>query len=317
MTTIVRNSRVRLLASLALLVPCALAAAGGSTACSADNAGDDGMVRANVAVIGQSRQALSTSVASIAGTYSGDCGGHTNGDAWVVNVNGSVTTNLSVQKNDSDCDLAVTHVYLGTTGYQPFVSGTASPIALATSYPGSGKAFRSASGDPIKFYANAMITSLSFATDFQITVNLSDDPTSADAGTKNAAFQMQVGTATQSNVLPPSYSVDFSSMTIQKDNGNLVDSTADYATLTLTGQAGQDYAVYAGAYDSTTPLATLEGLFTGATYMGSLPDPLHLPAADFTLDGLDLDNSPIRSIVIRNTVNGVSSFQIISVTFIP
>jgi hypothetical protein len=129
----------------------------------------DEAARGSVAAVDQTTGALqSAELLSINGSYGDGCADRSG--PWSLEVLGDATLDhprLSVMLNNDACALTLTA--------QQTSDGliTADPaILLTTSYKLTPSAF----GDPIAFYANASLSSVSFAGDFVITVLHSDDP---------------------------------------------------------------------------------------------------------------------------------------------
>ena len=285
----------------------------GSTGCAASN--DDGFVRGRAEIINTTRSALSDAdVASMTleGTYGADCDGRSaNGtDIWS-------SADLAVRKNDSNCILTITALVVGSTSYATGdahivldTSNAFEPSALEYKVDGVGNTM---------FRGNAKISSLGFASDFTITLLTSDDSAASDGGTKSAGFAMHSETLDAQNVPPPSYSADFSSLSITKDVQNVVPTggVTGYVQLTPGGSADR-FKVVEGAVDSSS-FAAVDTAFAGGALLSGLTDN-QLPASEFAaLETDDLDDQPVWSIIIRNldTDSNVYSYQIIYVTFTP
>ena len=82
---------------------------------------------------------------------------------------------------------------------------------------------------------------------------------------------------------------------------------------------GQDYAVYLGSLASASTILQITTAFAGATARGTLASltNLQIPASSFSLENLDLDTTTVRTVVVRNIVNVVPSYQLFTITFTP
>lgn len=281
-------------------------------------AAEDSDVKPRVEVIDRTRSALSAaSVAAVNGTYGSTCSGRNadGSESWTVDLENPSNTNLSVRKNDADCVLTIVSL---TAGSDTFGGTPAIALDAANAYKESASSFAIANG-PLAFYGNAKISSLAFASDFTITVLVSDDPSASDSGDKGAEYATQSATAESNAVPAPSYSISYSGFTVIKDVDNVVQSVTGAAQLTAGGVAGQDYAIHEGWLDGASSFAEVDAAFAAAAKKGALSslDGLALPAADFALVGLDLDAGPKRTVIIKNTMDGVASYQLLAVTFTP
>jgi Ice-binding-like len=124
-------------------------------------------------------------VAGITGTYGGGCEGRAAAgtDSWTVSLSGGPAADeLSVRTNDVDCLLTLEAIitsggtYIGTPSIALEASDTYSPSASAFAI----------SGQALAFHGNAKISALTFATDFRISLLVSDEPRASDAGLKRA-----------------------------------------------------------------------------------------------------------------------------------
>ena len=309
MTVSARKLSFTSVASLfALLGICAV-----SAGCTAASDGDN--VGARLTVLGTAESALSAaSISSIDGTYGGACGGHAGdgSDTWSLSAGAST---LAVAKNDTDCVLTIANIVAGGNTY----AGTpAIGLSTADTWKLSPSAF--ASSGQASFYANAKISALTFAADFGITLLVSDSQTAA-ASDKATTFETVNGTVSSLTVLAPNYTIDMTSMNIQKDANAVVLSTGGYAQLVegATPITGQDYAVYLGSLASAATILQMTTAFAGAAAQGSLASltSLRVPSSSFSLNGLDLHTSTVRTVIVRNMVGNVPSYQLFTITFTP
>lgn len=193
-------------------------------------------------------------------------------------------------------------------------------MALDTTdtYEGSASAFALSAG-PLAFHGNAKLNALTFAANFTITLVVSDAPAATDEGNKAATFATQSGTVSAGTVPASNYTLSLSSFGVAKDVNIVVQSVSGYAQLSAGITTGQNYAVYAGALTGSSTLAQVETAYSGATTTGLLSalTSLQLPASGFGLLGVDLDSTTQRTIILRNTDQDVSSYQLLLITFTP
>jgi hypothetical protein len=282
------------------------------------SAGDES-VSPRLDIINQTKSALSAaSITSITGTYGATCDGRSAAgtDTWTLSVaGGPAGDELSVRKNDSNCVLTIENIITADGTYVGAPS-----IALDTSdaYKGSASAF-AISGQGLAFYGNAKISSLAFSSNFTISLLVSDAPNASDAGTKGATFATQSATLSSGTVSASDYTLSLASFGVTKDAGNVVQSVSGYAQLAEGSVTGQDYAIYEGTLDGSSTVTDVETAWAGASTTGLVADltSLQLSAAGFGLVGVDLDTNPTRTVIVRNTDQDVSSYQLVLITFIP
>ena len=132
-----------------------------------------------------------------------------------------------------------------------------------------------------------------------------------------ATVAAEVGGALVGRVPASNYTLDFRAFTLTKDVNNVVLSESGYAQLVAAGVLGQDYAIYEGALTNTSLLVEIEAAYDDAATRGLLSalTALQLPATGFGLSMVDLDTRTERTVIIRNTNDGVSSYQLLLVTF--
>jgi hypothetical protein len=285
--------------------------AGASAGCSA---ADDGNVGARLEVIDRSGSALSAaSITAITGTYGATCDGrHENGtEAWTLTMEGEAANDeLSVRKNDADCVLTVRNVVAGGATY----IGDPAMALTTTDYKESASGFAEDEG-PLAFYGNAKIDSLAFADNFTISLLVSAD-SSASADSHGATYATQSGSVSQSEVPASEYTISFfAEFAITKDANNVVLSADGYAQLALANEAiaGQSYVVYDGALTSASSFAVVDAAFKAGT-AAPVPGDLQLPASAFTLETKTLEQQ--RTVIISNTAEGVTSYQLLLITFL-
>jgi Ice-binding-like len=120
-------------------------------------------------------QALDTgSITAINGTYGSGC--LERSGSWSVLVSGSgglTNAALTVVKNNTACILTLTSIAAAGQTYT-----AVSSIAMTDTYS-SASAFGAGDAGAVQFYANAKLSSISFAGDFIVNVLVSGDPTAA------------------------------------------------------------------------------------------------------------------------------------------
>jgi hypothetical protein len=250
------------------------------------------------------------------GSYGAGCVARSG--SWSVPIDGyaGAMTNpaLSVVMDNTACVLTLTSLRADATY-------AASPtFALTGSNQSTASAF-AASSSPTAFYANAKLSAVSFAADFSVGIIYSDDPALA-TGDSTSGYTVSSGTATSSAVPAPDYAIDMTSFSMQTNVNNLVQSTAGTAELSDGAQVGEGYVVLSA--DPGSSYAELHSAYSAATptaISGANPT---IAAVAFTLVGVDLSTDTDagvdpakRYIIIAHTVSGVSSFQLITVTFHP
>lgn len=116
----------------------------------------------------------SSAITAVNGTYGAGCSGRSG--AWSLRLSGIDPLPhpvLSVRKNNSGCVLNLTSIVAGQTY-------TATPFALTTSYPANATAFSLAG--TVAFYANAKLSSTTFASSFIVTLRVSADASVGSVG---------------------------------------------------------------------------------------------------------------------------------------
>jgi hypothetical protein len=263
-----------------------------------------GDVEGSVDVIDhRSEQLASGDLEAINGTYGAGCTNRSG--AWSVGVAlGAELDNpeLSVILNDDSCVLTLTELVTATE-----TLAADPPIALGTAYKGSPSAF----DDPVEFYGNARLGSVSFADDFVLTVLYSDDPSLA-VDDSTAQFEVVASSASDSSILPPDYAIDLSGLDLIVDSDQVVVSATGDIALTAGVVTGQRYVVVEASGLDT--FAELDAAYIAGTDAALTAT---LPAADFTLVGEDLSTPKLRTLIIANTENNVAAYQAFEITFHP
>jgi hypothetical protein len=281
----------------------------GGAGCSEDASADvSGEVTARV-----SSGLTAGSIKSINGTYT-NC--VTKTGSWSVLVTGSdPLTNpvLGVVMNDLNCQLAITSIVADQVY-------TASPaLALSATYAGAASTFTAGGGG--SFTANAKLSSATFASNFDITLVHSDDPTTADGGTATGTYATVSVTTVNALIPAPDYTLSLTSgtpLTIQMDASKNVVSVSGSATLAFGAYQGTQYIIDRGTLnvgivlaDITTAWAT-EAL-AGRVYSVTANQNTSIPAANFALTSLS--SNVTRTVIVARTVGAVTAYQVFRVTF--
>lgn len=246
---------------------------------------------------------LAADLESANGTYGAGCTDRTG--SWSVEIEIGATLDhdpLSVVLNDDGCVLTLTELRT-TSG----VLAATPSISLGTSYKMSPSAF----DDPAVYYANAKLDSVSFASDFVLTLLYSDNPDLA-TDDNTATFEVVEASAVGDSVSAPDYMIDPDGLNIIVDTDQIVVSATGSVGLTAGAVTGQNYVVVDAVGLDT--YAELDAAFTGDTpaALGA-----SIPAAKFNLVGEDLDVATKRTLIIANTEFGVASYQAFEITFHP
>lgn len=239
---------------------------------------------------------------SINGTYGEDCTNRTG--SWSLKVDPNATLDnaeLSVILGDDACVLTLTALHT-TDGVLP-----ASPaIVLTASYKMAPSEF----DDPVLFYGNARLNSVTFNSDFTLTVLYSDDPNKVQ-GDNTAEFEVVESGVQGDAVGVPDYTADTSTLHLLTDIDQVVVSAAGNVALTAGMVTGETYVVA-----DATGLDTYDEI--DAAYLNGTPAALgaSVPASAFDLVGEDLDAAAVkRTLIVARTENGVSSYQAFEITF--
>jgi len=310
------NDRARSLV-IAITSAAALAASLGTAGCSSET---DGSVKGRADVIGRAQSALSGPLTAVQGTYGEACSGRSSDgtDTWTLSIGGGgpAADELSVRKNDSSCVLTITKLVTAEAEY----SASAGIVLDQADTFSTERSFKDAPESPIQFYASAKIDDLAFDDDFTISIQISADPSAADAGSQSASYATQSGSVVTSELAASDYTVSFADFSVQKDAAHKVVAVGGFAQLAQGTVTGQHYQVVSGAYDGSSSIDAIEAAFTSPALLSEL-ETLQIPASEFlATDGsVDLDDSPQRTIIIRRTDadSGVKSYQLLLVTFTP
>ena len=255
--------------------------------------------------VDQTTQALTIGeLDAVNGTYGAGCTDRTG--AWSTKIAvGAALSNpaLSVVLNDAACVLTVTSLQTTVSG----VLAAVPPIVLTTSFNAAASTF----GSPVEFYANAKLSAATFASAFVVTILFSDDPALAVAD-NTASFDVVVATATAGGVDAPDDTLEVAGLLVHTDVNDIVQSVTGSAALTAGVVPGQRYVVVSAAGLDT--YAELDAAFIAGTDAALA---LAIPAADFTLVGEDLTTPKVRTLIVANSLSGVTSYEAFEITFHP
>lgn len=284
-----------------------LAIAGSSFACSVQSGEES--VQPRVETINRTHQALSTGALKwVNGTYGEGCTNRSG--AWSAHIGADTSdmtnTALSVVKNDTGCVLTVTDLEADAlyTGSRP--------IDLTASYALTASAFANGAG-PIAFYGNAELGSVDYASDFTMTILFSDDLADA-SDSKGSSYASQTSTVSESQVVAPAYTTDFTDMQIQTDSNAYVQSTSGSAALNLAmgARSGEKYVITSDQSLGSS-FAAIDSAYGGAGTPATLG--ASIDASEFGLDGGSVHLPAVRNLIISHTESGVAAYEVIRVTF--
>lgn len=296
------------MSSLGTIIPPVLALFTG--ACSAVYPGSDKGESTPVVTATGTAPLTADTIQWIDGTYGAGCAARTG--SWSARVSGSATmdyTALSVVMNNTGCVLTLTKIIADQT------YTTTSPIAMTTSYAGSASQF-TGSGS-LSFYANAMLSSASFASTFTITLLYSANPNllTSSLATGYASVSSSPSTA-GSNA--PNYTLDLTTGVFTatvSDTTSSVQAVSGTANLVQGTTAGGGYYVDQGILPSTPTFAQLDSAYASATPTTISGTPVLIPASAFGLTGVSIGSPVVRTLVIQRNNAGVYSYQTFAITF--
>jgi hypothetical protein len=248
------------------------------------------------------------------GFYTG-CVGHLDGSPWsvaVVTAAGQAPNPaLSVAMNDTPCALTLTSLRgdQDNAATVPFVLGTSFQSTPATFYAPA------ADGAPaaVAFFANAALSSASFAGAFVITVAYTDDPgppPAADDAGANAD-----GAAAESNpIAAPDYTwVD--GIAVTTDAMGVVVTMSGSASFTDGMTVADCYVISPDqSFPDTPTFAQDDTAFTAGTQVRIAAGNPQIDASSFLTIGTDV-LPQIRTVVFRHMTAGVGAYQTFKVTF--
>jgi hypothetical protein len=268
--------------------------------------GEESVSPSSVVVTERTSNALVlATLTSATGMYGGNCTTHADLDTWTLSIP-SATTDLSVVKGNGACVLSMQSLTANGVVYT-----AATPVVLTGAYvPASATTF---SGDGLSFHGNAYISPVDFSGNFGVYILYSDDARLA-TGSNTASYAVVKTTSVLATGVPaPDYSLDVSLLDVQTDNDKIVEPvTGGFAKLTGGATTGQNYIVLASLTNTT--YAVIHAAFASPTPIASLVTG-NIPASEFTLTGLDLSSPQTRYVIIANASEGVSSYQVFTITF--
>jgi hypothetical protein len=243
----------------------------------------------------------------VSGTYGAGCTQRSSG-AWSLAIAANATSTtpaLTVILNDTTCVLTMTSLRTsaGTT------TTTLQPISMTSTYSGTASAF----GAPVAYYANAKLSPVDFHSDFVVQILYSDDPRLVSKD-NTASYSVVVATSTAVGVPAPDYGLDVTGIAVFTDVNNVVQPTTNgAATLAAGAVAAQGYVLVLGS--ATTTYSGLETAYNAGPPVTTVP--ATFAASDFALVGVDLTVPAVRTLILANTLSGITSYQAFTITFHP
>jgi hypothetical protein len=76
----------------------------------------------------------------------------------------------------------------------------------------------------------------------------------------------------------------------------------------------QTYVIDLGTLGASPTYATVDAAYRSNTAIALSGPPKSIAAADFSLVGLNLTTSKVRTVIVANTLSGVTSYQIFQIT---
>jgi hypothetical protein len=268
----------------------------------------DDVVRARAKLVERTTQGLLLAdILSINGTYD-NCRDRMGSWSQEVAPGADLgNEELSVVRNDLDCQLTLTEIV--TTG-DVVVDGVPD-IVLDLTYEPMASAF----GSPVEFYGNAQLSAVDYAADFVITFLYSDDSNFSTA-MNTAINAVAESSVTAEAVDAPDYTLDIDTLIVMTDVDDLIVSVTGAAGLMDGMTAGQTYVLLNVGNLGAATYADVETAFTGG--MPAMLPP-SIPASDFqSLVGQSLATmmQQVRTLIIANTENGITSYQVYTITFV-
>jgi hypothetical protein len=230
--------------------------------------------------------------------------------AWSLEIAPGATLDnapLSVVKNNEECELTLTSFI--ANGEEHLADP---PFIMTSAYQSPSSAFSIVAG-PIEFYGNAYLSSLAFDDDFVVHLLYSDDPNKGSAS-NTASYAVQSASVEAEGVPSPNYELDMGPMLLEVDSDNIVQTATGNATFTNGTVIGQDYVILTSMSADPT-YAEIHDAFTNGTQVGVPEFDFVIPADEFFLVSEDLSAPIVRYVIVANTVEGVSSYQLYTVTF--
>jgi len=119
----------------------------------------------------------------------------------------------------------------------------------------------------------------------------------------------------ESTVPAPDFGFSTSDLTLLTDDNNVVTTSSGYIQLILHIHAAQAFAVVPGPLSGETSPDDLARQMKSAKRSGALSSPFRIDAANLDLIGVDLTNGATRSIILRNTDEDESAYQVLRLDF--
>jgi hypothetical protein len=273
------------------------------SACVSDDA-----VHARAKLVDRTTQGLlDPDILSINGAYSGCIDRLGNWSQEVAAGAALSSPELSVIMNDVGCVLTLTE--LVRTGNVVVVADL--PIVLDTTYELVASEF----GAPVEFYGNARVSAIDYAADFVITFLYSDDSNFAVA-MNTALVALADSSVSAQSVQAPEYTLNIVTLILTTDVDDLIVSVTGQVGLVAGAVTGQRYVLLDVDNLGAASYEDVDAAFIGGT---DLSLPASIPAFDFqSLVGQNLAGmaTEVRTLIISNTVDGVASYQVHTITFV-
>jgi len=275
--------------------------------------GGEESVSPSTVVVTESTRASALSFAagdlqSVNGTYGAGCTDRSGGWSLLIQDEAAlVYPALSVVKGNTECVLTMTSI-VGTEEYE-----ATPPLALADAFKATASAFGTAT-EPVLFYGNGHLSASTFTADFVVHI-LYSSTSNPGTGENGAQYAVQSGSVAAESVPAPDYTIDMDAMLVETNNSKIVETATGTANLfdgTVTGQSW----VIVTSLPATPDYSDVDDAFKAgsATEFAPGADPT-IPAAAFGIIGEDLTLSTVRYLIISNTVNSVSSYEVLTITF--
>lgn len=266
---------------------------------------DEDPARAAVNVIDRRTDAIAGAydIESINGTYTG-CTNRTG--TWSLEVTSGSTLDhavLSVIKGDVSCALALTEIRTTSLG----LLSASMPMSLGTAF-GTARSF----GSPIKFYANVMVGSVNFASNFSLTLVYSDD-LAAVTGINTASFAtVNASSAAAQGVNAPNYTLDLTGVTVLTDVSGVTSTVSGNVVLTAGSNTADFYVIVTGSVADT--YAATNTAYTAGTKVAISTS---IAASSVLATSVNLTGGVVRTLILAKVANGVGSYQKLAITFNP
>lgn len=259
-----------------------------------------------------SKNVTDTPLSSLSGFYT-TCLGHADGDRWSARIAGSTpmpSAPVTIRKHDVACVLSLDLVTSNDATYTEFDLSAQYPLSGAY---GAQMSFVKAPTNQVAIVANAKLSATGYDSDFVIEFIYSDDSTITDV-TVGSHFSVISASATADRVPAPLYALDATTIDVNEDATNHIDTIAGSAVLTATGQIGEDWSIFLGGYPINT-WGDINDVYAagnqGTPIPGSIPADVLLPP------GSTLPYTTV--LILRHTdmTAGVWSFQTFTITATP